>query len=110
MAVDAARSAWRVNALAVAGPSGDVRLVLRDPVRHPIAEPLGNDLGVVAERLGSLAHGPAAGVLEGKRQVPMVERDVRLDLALEELVHESVVEVEAGFVYRSAARRDDAGP
>ena len=74
-------SSRSVHAQPVAEPRDHPRLVLRDPVAHAIAEPGGDDLGVLRERLDRVARRPAAAVLERLRQVPVVERDVRLDAA-----------------------------
>ena len=52
-------------------------------------------LGVLDERLGGRARGPAARVLERLRRVPVEERRERLDPVREQLVDEPVVEVEA---------------
>ena len=71
-----------------------------------VAEPRGDDLGVLGERVDRLARGPAAAVLERLRQVPVVERDEGLDAVREQLVDEPVVEVEAGRVH---ARRGPSG-
>ena len=54
--------------------------------------------------------GPAAGVLERLRQIPVVERDEGLDAGLEQPVDEPVVEVEAGGVDLPAPGREDARP
>ena len=54
--------------------------------------------------------GPAAAILERLRQVPVVERDERLDAVREQLVDEAVVEVEAGGVHAAAALGEDPRP
>ena len=73
--------------------------------RDAVAEPAGDRLGVLDERLGGRARRPAAGVLERLRQVPVVERRERLDAVREQLVDEPVVEVEPGLVHACRARR-----
>ena len=102
--------AGRVDAEAVAEPGGDPRLVLRDPVRDPVAEAAGDGLRVLDERLRGLPRGPAARVLEHLRQVPVVERHVGLDPGAEQLVHEPVVEVEPRLVHAAPSFREDARP
>jgi hypothetical protein len=69
-----------------------------------VAEPGGDDLCVLDERLCGRARRPAAGVLERLRRVPVEEGRERLDLVREELVDEAVVEVEACRVDRPAPR------
>ena len=81
---------------AVAEPGDHPRLVLRDPVADTIAQRVGHDLDVLGEGVHGLAHRPAPAVLERLRQIPVIERDERLDPVGEQLVHEPVVEVEAG--------------
>ena len=71
---------------------------------------LEDDGGVVGEALGGVARRPAAGVLEHLGQVPVVERDDRLDAGCEELVDEASVEVQARLVDGARARRQDARP
>src|SRR3954454_16856793 len=55
------------------------------------------DIGrVITENLAGLRRAPAAKpVLERLRQVPMIERQPRLDAVLEEFVDQAVVEVES---------------
>ena len=49
---------------------------------------------VLGEPLGDVAIQPAAAVVERRRQVPVIERDRRLDALLEQRVDQAVVEVE----------------
>ena len=86
------------------------RLVQGRPVAHPVAQRLVDDGGVLHEAAHHLAAGPAAGVLERLREVPVVQRDPRLDAALQQAVDQPRVEVEALGVGRAAALRLDAGP
>ena len=92
-----ARPPGRVLAPRVADPRVDPRLVVRHPVAHAVAEPCGDDLGVLDERLGGLARGPAARVLERLRRVPVEQRRERLD-------------VRARAARRRAGRRSRARP
>ena len=61
----------------------------------PIAEGGGHDVGVLGEVVRRRPLRPAALVLQHLGQVPVVQRDVRLDPGGEQLVDEPVVEVEA---------------
>ena len=81
-----ARAARRVDPSAVPEPRDHPRLVLRDPVPDAVAERAAHDVDVLGERLDRVAGRPAAAVLERLREVPVVERDVRLDAAREQLV------------------------
>ena len=104
------RPARGVVAPAVTDPRDDPRLVVRDPVPDAVAEPAGDRLDVLGERIDGVAHGPAACVLDRLRRVPVEERHVRRDAVAEQLVDEPVVEVEALLVHVSAPARDDARP
>src|SRR5699024_11683103 len=66
--------------------------------------------GVLAEALRGLAGHPPALRLEGRREVPVVERDEGSDPRLEQGVDGTVVEVQAGRVDRTGAGRLDAWP
>src|SRR5699024_5254412 len=86
------------------------RLVDRYPQRDPVGQPLTDDGGVLAEALRGLAGHPPALRLEGRREVPVVERDEGSDPRLEQGVDGTVVEVQAGRVDRTGAGRLDAWP
>ena len=99
-----------VQAQRVAEPRDAVRLVLRQPVTNAVAEPSGHDLDVFAERFRRRARGPAAGVLERLREIPVVERDERADACGKQIVDQAVVEVESCLVDASASFGHDARP
>src|SRR3954451_22856669 len=105
-----ARAPRRVLAPRVPDPGVHPRLVVRDPVPYAVAEAARDGFRVLGERLRGRARGPAARVLERLRRVPVEERRERLDVVREQLVDEAVVEVEAGLVDRTAARRHDPRP
>src|SRR3954447_5952805 len=105
-----ARAAGRVLPPCVADPGDDPRLVVRRPVRDAIAEPRGDDVGVLDERLCCRAVRPAARVLERLRGVPVEERRERGNPRGEQVVDEPVVEVETGLVHPAAAFRENARP
>ena len=99
-----------VHAVAVAEPGDHPGLVLRQPEPDAIAEPAPHDLGVLAERVDGAPLGPPARVLERTREIPVVERDERLDVVREQLVDHPVVEVETGLVHPAATLREDPRP
>ena len=86
------------------------RLVQRRPPPDTVAEVAHHHVDVVGERLGGGALGPAALVLEHLRQVPVVQRDVRLDAGVEQVVDELRVEVEPGLGRLAAAVGQHPGP
>ena len=95
---------------AVPDPRDDPRLVVRDPVRDAVAEPTGNRFDVLGEGVHGVANRPAAGILDHLRRVPVEERHVRHDAVAEQLVDETIVEVEAGVVHGAAPVRDHPRP
>ena len=91
----------------------DVRLVHRDPRRHPVAKRLADDGRVLGEPQRGVAAGPAALVLQGLRGVPVEKRHAGPDPALGQRVKEPLVVVEAGLVDRALAALaggEDPGP
>ncbi len=102
--------AWCVLPHRVADPCDDPRLVVGCPVADTVAESLGDDGGVLDERLGGRALAPTALVLERLRQVPVVQREEGIDPVLEQRVDEPVVEVEPGRVHAATSFRQDARP
>ena len=75
-----------------------------------IAERVGDHGRVVAEIFGEVAIRPSAGVLERLRQIPMIERHPRLDVAREHLVDDAPVKVEALLINLTLAAGHDARP
>ncbi|CAM5256229.1 hypothetical protein SGLAM104S_09630 [Streptomyces glaucescens] len=103
-------AAGGVDAGAVAEEGAAPRLVQGDPLLHPVAERLADDLRVLGEAVGGVALRPAARVLQLLRQVPVVEGDGRLDAVREQLVDQAPVEVQADLDGGAAAGRLHPGP
>ncbi len=103
-------AAGGVHTGGVAQEGGAPRLVQRDPLLHPVAERLADDLRVLGEAVGRLPLGPAARVLQLLRQVPVVEGDGGLDPGGQQLVHQAAVEVQAALDGGAAAGRLHPGP
>ena len=96
----------RVNAGGVAEKGRAPRLVQRRPRRHPVAEGLVDRARVLREAIRGVAVGPTAGVLQGLRQVPVVQRHPGPDVVRQQFVDEARVEVESGRVDRATVRTD----
>src|SRR5690606_26124969 len=75
-----------------------------------IAEFLADQGGIVGEPAGNIPVHPAAAILQGGRQIPMVERGVGFYAALEHAVDQAVVEVDALLVDGAGALGDEARP
>src|SRR4029453_11276849 len=86
-------------------------LVDREVVLHSVAELVGDVPAVVAERLRRVFGPPAAVlVLQRLREIPVIERDERLDPVCAQLVGQALVEVDAFRVRRTVTLREDARP
>jgi len=99
-----------VVALLVAQGGDAPGLVVGDPVADAVAQPAGDVPGVVDEGLGGGAVAPAAAVLQGLGEVPVVEGREGPDPGLEQAVDQGVVEVEAGRVGGARALGLDPRP
>src|SRR5215469_14277334 len=99
--------AWCMQAGGMARERHHLGLVDGDPIAHAVAEASRHELGVRSKPRRRLRRGPTAFVLQGLRQVPVIESDQRPDAVLEERVDEAVVEVEAGGISLALARGDD---
>ena len=84
---------------------GRYRLVYRAPHRHNIAERAEHLIRIFAEPLRSIAVAPAASVLEHLRQIPVIERHIRLYTVFEQLCHTALVIVDADRIQRAGALR-----
>ena len=89
--------------LGVAEEGHHPRLVVRDPLRHDVAELVRHRPRVLREALGRVARRPAAAVLQRLREVPVIQRGHGLDAALEQPLDEPAVEAHALAVERPAA-------
>jgi hypothetical protein len=88
----------------------DLRLVERDPVPHPVREPVHDEARVLGEPVHALPIKPAAAAEERLGVIPVEECDPRLNAGLEQAVHETVVERQARFVDSTSALGKDSGP
>ena len=100
----------RMDAEHVAEDGENPRLVERHPMLDAIAEVLRADGGIVAEVSRGVAIGPSAEVLEHLRKIPMIERDERLDVVLQQLIDDAIVKVDALLIGLALAVRHDARP
>ena len=103
--------AGRVDPPSVAEVHESPGLVDGEDRPDAVAQPLRHIGRIIAECLGRLAGAPAADpVLERLRQIPVIQRRIRLDALPEQFVDEAVVEVEALGVRRAAAFRKHPRP
>ncbi len=102
--------AWRVNAEEMAQEGDAPGFIDRCSGVQAIAEVLADDGGIVAKPASDIAIHPAALVLQGAGQVPVVERGKRLQPPLEHAVDQPIVEVEPGLIYGAGAFGDQPRP
>ena len=79
-------------------------------MRDAISEGANGDINVIRKARGEIAVGPAAGVFQFLRKVPMIEGAERADLRFEESIGEALVEVEAFGIGHAGTVGLDAGP
>src|SRR5665213_1842921 len=88
----------RVATGPVAEPGRTPRLVERDPSFDVVTERSRDEVDVLGESFGGVAHAPATRVLEGLWQVPVIEGDGGFDVAFEQSIDEASIEVEPALV------------
>jgi hypothetical protein len=86
------------------------RLIEGGPSPDAVAERAVHQRSVLGETQGGVARRPAAAILERLGQVPVVQREPRIDVMREQLVDEPPVVVEAAVVTGPATRRLYPGP
>ncbi len=102
--------ARRVLAGEVAHADEALGLVQRDPVRDAVGEAVHHDGGVFGKPLRAVGVEPAAAQEELARKIPVEKRDPRRDAGGEQLVHQTVVETEAGRADLADAGGEHARP
>src|SRR5262249_56073798 len=106
-----------VNAPSVAKESENPGLIENAPVLNAIAEGFDDKLGVVDETRGKVAVGPAAGVFEGLRKIPVIESADGADFCFEKRVGDTLVVIETFLIggartvslYARAGGREEGG-
>src|ERR1035437_4722758 len=85
---------WCEKSQFVADGRRDPRLVMCRERAHAITEPIRDQRSVVCESEGCGSVGPAIVItLQRSRQVPVVERREGFNIALEQTVNQTVVEI-----------------
>ena len=102
--------AWRELADLMAQHRGAPGLVVGRQRGQPVAQPPRDRVGINSEVESGVAIAPAAAILQSLRQVPVIQRRVRRDAALEQSIDEAVVEVQAALVEEPLPQRLHARP
>src|SRR5262249_10075909 len=87
-----------------------LRLVEDDPLGDAITERVSHDANVFCETGGGVSGGPAAGILERLRQIPVGERRQRPYTGFGYRVRQTLVVVEAVEIGSAATQGLNTGP
>ena len=80
------------------------RLIESGPGIHTVTEHIVHGGGIFSEPVGGVPVGPATLLLERLRKVPVVQREPRSDVLLEQLIDELRIKGKALFVYLPTVR------
>ena len=97
-------------AAAVAQPHAALRLIEGKIVPHPPLKVCGDCGGIPGKGFCRIGIQPAALVLQGLRQIPVVERDIGLDPCRKQRIDQPVIPGKARRVDCPCALREDARP
>ena len=95
---------------AVAQPHAALRLIEGKIVPHPPLKVRGHRGGIPGEGFCRIIIQPATLVLQGLRQIPVVERDIGLDPCRKQCIDQPVIPCKARRVDYSCALWEDARP
>ena len=99
-----------VYTAAVAQPHAALRLIEGKIVPHPPLKVCGHRGGIPGEGFCRIGIQPAALVLQGLRQIPVVERDIRLDPCRKQRIDQPVIPGKPCRIDGPRALREDARP
>ena len=108
--IDQALASRRMHAFQIAKICNGRRLVEQYPIRNAIAQHSDNLFDVVGKTRCRIAIRPSAGIFQGLRQVPVIERDQRTDFRFQKCIDDAAVIIGALGIYRSRSRRLNARP
>src|SRR5579884_3301240 len=82
-----------------------------DPVVDAVSQPMRDDSHILGKGLGCLATTPTADlVLQGLRQIPVIQGDERLNVCCQQSINQAVIKVESGRIDLSSASGQDTRP
>jgi len=99
-----------MSAVRVAEKREDPRLIENAPVRDAVAEGADGDVNVISKAGGEIAVGPAAGVFQFLRKVPMIEGAEWADFSLRGERQRGACSSRGPWVGRAGTVGLDAGP
>ena len=108
--LEQAAMAGRERAMEIAAVRDHPGLIEARPLPNAAVQLAEQDLAIIGEPVGNVGIEPSAAIVERGREVPVIERQHRLDALLEQRVHQALVEIEAGAVHPARALGEDSGP
>lgn len=100
-----------VDTCFMAPECADPGFVKRNPVVDTIAQPMRDDPHILGKGLCSLAAAPTPYlVLQGLRQIPVIQGDEWLNVCCQQRVYQPVIKVEPGRIDLSSAGWQDTRP
>ena len=102
--------AGRVCAGGIAEADAALRLIQREIVCDAATEVFCHHAGIFGKGLGGIRIEPAALILQSLRQIPVIERDIRLNACSQQRIDKAAVPRKALDVHRAGAARDNARP
>src|SRR5579875_1770989 len=84
--------------------------IMCDPSGHAVAQALRHDLSIVGESLHGITILPAALILQGLGQIPVIEGDERLNAMSEQSVYQAIIEIQPLLIDRTCSSGLDAWP
>ena len=105
-----ARVSWGVFTDLVTEKGCAPRFIMRDPRLNPVPQSFNDRLRISDEGANNVSGCPPSALVQGEREIPVVERDMRLDLVLKQFIDESVVKIQAEIVDCTITARNDPWP
>ena len=96
----------RVDTAQIARSDEALRLIDGHPVLHPVRECVNDHLRIVREEIADLLCFPAAHLIDPHGQIPVIERDQRLNACRDQLIDQIAVELNTLRVHDALGRHD----
>ncbi len=100
----------RMDTISVTEVHKRADLIRGHNVLHAILQLARNETGIVGKELRRVAIFPTAAVLQGLRQIPVVQRREGLHAMRQQRVHEPAIEVDTRLIGRTGTGGKDAAP
>src|SRR6266571_5562133 len=84
--------------------------VLSEPPVNAISQATRHYLGIICECISCISNEPSTTILQGHRQIPMIERSKGTNASSEQGIDQAVVKIQASFIDSTGALWQDARP